>query len=137
MKCRDPGPQVPAMAVRRSVSNPSAWAAKAPASSCRIGTQSLMLLRMHAAMSLRLAPPLLLVGELSHRGLSEYTHAITTLAIARAGTTDVTARGALGAAEGRLRACANVHRALRPPANSRPCDLGRYLEKVCAALSNA
>ena len=81
--------------------------------------------------------PLLLVGEISHRVLNEYTHAITTLALARAGTTDVTAQGALAAAEGRLRAYANVHRALRPPPGGRRYDLGAYLEQICAALSCA
>jgi two-component sensor histidine kinase len=81
--------------------------------------------------------PLLLVGEISHRVLNEYTHAITTLALARAGTTDITARSALAGAERRLRAHANLHRALRPPAAKRRCDLGEYLEGVCAALSCA
>jgi two-component sensor histidine kinase len=79
--------------------------------------------------------PLLLVGEISHRVLNEYTHAIATLALARTRTTDVTARSALAAAEGRLRAYADVHRALRPPPGGRSCDLGAYLESVCAALS--
>jgi two-component sensor histidine kinase len=81
--------------------------------------------------------PMLLVGEISHRVLNEYTHAIATLAMARAETADLTARRALAAAENRLRACADVHRALRPPAGGRPCDLGEYLERVCAALSCA
>ncbi|HEX3364171.1 sensor histidine kinase [Phenylobacterium sp.] len=81
--------------------------------------------------------PLLLVNEISHRVLNEYTHAITTLAMARAGVTDITARSALAAAEGRLRACANVHRALRPPPGGRPRDLGAYLETVCVALTCA
>ena len=80
---------------------------------------------------------LMLVGEISHRVLSEYTHAITTLAIARAEITDLTARGALAAAEHRLFAYAAVHRALRPPPAGRPCDLGDYLAEVCSALSHA
>ena len=82
-------------------------------------------------------PPLLLVGEISHRVLNEYTHAIATLSLARAGTTDIAALSALAAAESRLRAYADVHRALRPPPSARPCDLGQYLETVCAALSCA
>ncbi|THD79305.1 MAG: sensor histidine kinase [Phenylobacterium sp.] len=81
--------------------------------------------------------PLLLVGEISHRVLNEFTHAIATLSLARAETTDLGARRALAAAEGRLRAYADVHRALRPPPSGRPCDLGAYLETVCAALSGA
>jgi len=82
-------------------------------------------------------PPLLLVGEISHRVLNEYTQAIATLSLARARTTDLAAKGALAAAEGRLRAYADVHRALRPPSSGPPCDLGTYLEGVCAALSCA
>src|ERR1700741_3658861 len=45
MKCRLPGPQVPAQAVRSPVSCASAPAAKAPASSWRIWTHSIDLLR--------------------------------------------------------------------------------------------
>jgi two-component sensor histidine kinase len=82
-------------------------------------------------------PPLLLVGEISHRVLNEYTHAIATLSLARARTTDITARRALADAAGRLRAYADVHRALRPPPSGRSRDLGRYLETVCTALSCA
>jgi two-component sensor histidine kinase len=83
------------------------------------------------------AAPLMLVGEISHRVLNEYTHAIATLGIARAETTDLTARSALAAAERRLLAHAAVHRALRPPRSSRRYDLGAYLTEVCRALSRA
>jgi two-component sensor histidine kinase len=81
--------------------------------------------------------PMLLVGEISHRVLNDYTHAIATLSLARARTTDGAARGALAAAERRLRAYADVHRALKPPPADRRCELGTYLEGVCAALSCA
>jgi two-component sensor histidine kinase len=83
------------------------------------------------------AAPLMLVGEISHRVLNEYTHAIATLAIARAETTDLRARNTLAAAERRLRAHADVHRALRPPPAGQPYDLGNYLAEVCDALSCA
>jgi two-component sensor histidine kinase len=83
------------------------------------------------------AAPLMLVGEISHRVVNEYTHAIATLAIARAQTTDSSARSALAAAEHRLFAYAAVHRALRPPPPGQPCDLGDYLAEVCSALSRA
>ena len=46
MKWRLPGPQLPAQAVRRPVSSASAEAAKAPASSCRMWTQSISLRSM-------------------------------------------------------------------------------------------
>ena len=84
-----------------------------------------------------LGAPLMLVGEISHRVLNEYTHAIMTLAIARTETTDLTARSALAAAEHRLLASAAVHRALRPPPAGQPCELGNYLAEVCSALSCA
>ena len=83
------------------------------------------------------ATPLMLVGEISHRVLNEYTHAIATLAIARAETTDLGARKALAAAERRLRAHAAVHRALRPLPAGQSYDLGTYLAEVCDALSCA
>jgi two-component sensor histidine kinase len=83
------------------------------------------------------AAPLMLVGEISHRVLNEYTHVIATLAIARAETTDLTARSALAAAEHRLLAHAAVHRALRPPPAGQPYDLGTYLAGVCGALACA
>jgi two-component sensor histidine kinase len=83
------------------------------------------------------AAPLMLVGEISHRVLNEYTAAIATLAIARARTADLTARNALAAAERRLLAQAAVHRALRPPPAGQPCNLGDYLIEVCSALSCA
>jgi len=83
------------------------------------------------------ATSLMLVGEISHRVLNDYTDAIVTLAIARAETTDLTARSALAAAERRLLAYAAVHRALRPPPTGRRCDLGDYLAEVCSALSYA
>jgi two-component sensor histidine kinase len=81
--------------------------------------------------------PLMLVGEISHRVLNEYTHAIATLALARAETTDRTAHRALAAAERRLLAYAALHRALQPPPALRPYDLGSYLEEVCSALACA
>src|SRR5882724_2697057 len=43
MKCRLPGPQLPATAVRRSATCASACAANAPASSCLIDTHSISL----------------------------------------------------------------------------------------------
>jgi two-component sensor histidine kinase len=81
--------------------------------------------------------PLMLVGEISHRVLNEYTQAITTLAIVRAETTDLTARSALAAVEHRLHAQAAVHRALRPPPANGLRDLGAYLAEVCNAVSCA
>jgi two-component sensor histidine kinase len=81
--------------------------------------------------------PLMLVGEISHRVLNEYTHAIATLAIARAEITDVTARSALGGGEGWSLRPPPLHRALRPPPAGQPYDLGTYLTEVCSALSGA
>jgi two-component sensor histidine kinase len=84
-----------------------------------------------------LGAPLMLVHEISHRVQNEYAQVIATLAIARAETTDLTARSALAAAESRLFAYAAVHHALRPPPADQLCDLGNYLAGICSALSCA
>ena len=56
MKWRLPGPQVPAQAVRRPVSDASAAAANAPASSCRMWTQSIWLRSMAWAIRFIVSP---------------------------------------------------------------------------------
>jgi two-component sensor histidine kinase len=81
--------------------------------------------------------PLFLVEEITHRVLNEYTEAINSLAMAAASATEESARNALVSAAKRLRAQAEVHRALRPPANSGPIDLGAYIGRICASLSLA
>ena len=83
------------------------------------------------------AAPLMLVREISHRVLNEYTQVIATLAIARAETTDLTARSALAAAERRVLAYAAIHRALLQSPAGGPYDLGTYLAEICSALSCA
>jgi two-component sensor histidine kinase len=78
---------------------------------------------------------LALVAEISHRVLNEYTHAVATLLLAAADTANADARLALKMAARRLRACADVHRALAPPYGPGRADLGEYLKTLCAALS--
>lgn len=83
------------------------------------------------------ATPLALIEEISHRVLNEYTHAIATLSLAAAEIGDAKARLALAAVADRLRAHAELHRALRRPGDCEPSDLGVYLQALCAALSTA
>jgi two-component sensor histidine kinase len=81
-------------------------------------------------------PPLNLVEEISHRVFNEYTEAISSLALAAAGSASRQAQEALATAAKRLRAHAETHRALLPPATC-PTDLGDYIGRFCASLSNA
>jgi two-component sensor histidine kinase len=78
---------------------------------------------------------LTLVAEISHRVLNEYTHAIASLSLAAADTTNIDARHALTMAARRLRHYADVHRALRPPCGLGQADLGEYLKTLCTAHS--
>jgi two-component sensor histidine kinase len=80
--------------------------------------------------------PLILVEEITHRVLNEYTHAIATLSLAAADTADHKARLALKALAGRMRAYADVHRALCAPAAGGMSDLGQYLQTLCVAMAS-
>ena len=56
MKCRLPGPQLPAQAVRSPLISASAPAAKAPASSWRICTQAISLRRIASVTWFNVSP---------------------------------------------------------------------------------
>jgi two-component sensor histidine kinase len=83
------------------------------------------------------AEPLILVEEITHRVLNEYTEAIASIALASAGIADAEARAVLTSAARRLHEHAQAHRALQAPATSDFADLGDYLGGVCAALTCA
>jgi two-component sensor histidine kinase len=80
---------------------------------------------------------LILVEEMSHRVLHEYTGAILALSSAAAEATDPAGRLALTDVACRLEAYANVHRALTPPLGPGQADLGEYMARLCAALASA
>jgi two-component sensor histidine kinase len=81
--------------------------------------------------------PLVLVAEITHRVVNEYTHAIAVLNRAAAHASDPGSRTSLSDAADRLRAYAEAHRTLRAPLARGPMDLGDYLESICRALSAA
>jgi two-component sensor histidine kinase len=83
------------------------------------------------------AVPLLLIEEITHRVINEYAVAIRSIDSEAAHLVDVAARAALGRATARLRAQADAHRALQPPAARGSLNLGEYLARLCAALSAA
>src|ERR1700761_9377806 len=83
------------------------------------------------------ANPMILVQELNHRVMNEYTAAIASLSLAAAEMASSEGRAVLARAQTRLHAFANVHRALQPPTCSAEVDLGAYLERVCSAMAKA
>jgi two-component sensor histidine kinase len=78
---------------------------------------------------------LLLVEEITHRVINEYTIAILSIDREIAHIADADARDALGRAVARLRARAEAHRALQPPVLDGEINLAEYLISLCAALS--
>ena len=83
------------------------------------------------------AGSLLLIEEITHRVINEYTIAIRSIESEAADIADADARAVLGRATARLRAQADAHRALQPPAADDDLNLGDYLARLCATLSAA
>ena len=81
--------------------------------------------------------PLILVQEISHRVVNEYTQAIATIRLAAARMTSVEGRDVLTTTASRLRSYAEAHRALQAPVPHGCADLGDYLRKLCSAVSVA
>jgi two-component sensor histidine kinase len=77
--------------------------------------------------------PMILVEEISHRVVNEYTQAIAGIRLAAAGIASQEAREALTEAATKLRCFAEAHRALQLPRTSDDVDLGGYLSRLCAA----
>jgi two-component sensor histidine kinase len=80
---------------------------------------------------------LLLVEEITHRVINEYTIAILSIDSEAACIVDADTRAALGRAAARLHAHVDAHRALQPPAIDGEVNMGKYLARLCAALSAA
>jgi two-component sensor histidine kinase len=80
---------------------------------------------------------LLLIEEISHRVINEYTRAISTICVAAKTIDHVPARRAMLGAVQSLHSQADAHRALQVPLSGGRIDIGDYLQTVCAALSNA
>jgi two-component sensor histidine kinase len=77
--------------------------------------------------------PLILVQEISHRVVNEFTHAIASLRLAAAGSASEEARETLTKAASQLRCFADAHRALQRPRSQDAVDVGEYLARLCAA----
>jgi two-component sensor histidine kinase len=77
-----------------------------------------------------------LVEEISHRVANEYQEAISILSMAAA-RDPVAAGPALTSAAGRLRAQADVHRALLAPRAEGQVDLGNYVGRLCGTMARA
>jgi two-component sensor histidine kinase len=85
-----------------------------------------------------LSPALLMIEELSHRALNDYTCVISMLRLAADKTGDSSARTALIVAGESMHGRAQTFRALQAPARGQdPIDLADYLESVCKALSTS
>ena len=83
----------------------------------------------------RLAPALLMIEELSHRALNDYTCSIGMLRLAANKIGDAAARAALIDAAQSLYDRSQTFRALQAPQGEGPLDLADYLETVCNVLS--
>ena len=85
-----------------------------------------------------LSPALLMIEELSHRVLNDYTCTISMLLLAANKTGDSSARTALIDAAQSMYDRAQTFRALQAPARGQgPLDLAEYLETVCKVLSTS
>jgi two-component sensor histidine kinase len=85
-----------------------------------------------------LSPALLMIEELSHRALNDYTCTISMLRLAADKTGDSSARAALNDAAQSIHERAQTFRALQAPARGQgPLDLADYLENVCKVLSTS
>jgi two-component sensor histidine kinase len=81
--------------------------------------------------------PLLVVEEISHRVANEDAGAIAAINFEATHIADADARAALRRTTDKLHAFAEAHRALQAPAAAGDMCLGDYLDRVCAALSEA
>lgn len=81
--------------------------------------------------------PLLMVEEISHRVANEYAGAIAAINFEATRIADVDARAVLRRTTVKLHAFAEAHRALQAPVAAGEMCLGDYLDRVCAALSEA
>jgi len=81
--------------------------------------------------------PWLMVEEMAHRVVNEYTLAICTLSLAAARSSSLEARETLAQAARRLQDYAEAHRALQAPTASGPIELSAYLQRLCGAIVRA
>jgi two-component sensor histidine kinase len=76
---------------------------------------------------------MILVEEISHRVVNEYTEAIACIRLAAADVSSAEARRILTDAATKLLHFADAHRALQLPRSEPSVDVGAYLARLCAA----
>jgi len=80
---------------------------------------------------------LVLVDEVYHRVLNDYTCAVAALRLAAKRVSDPAAQGVVMEVAESLMKRAEAHRILQPPRCEMQLDLGDYLQDVCGAISAA
>lgn len=83
------------------------------------------------------AEPLLLVEEISHRVVNEYSQAIAGLRVAACAITSKEAQSTLAMAAARLLSFAEAHRALQAPLVKGEVELTASLTRLCETISAA
>lgn len=78
---------------------------------------------------------LLLVQEISHRVMNEYSHAIAGIRLAARAVASDEARAALATAATTLMSYAEAHRALQAPTSKGSADLSDYLGRLCSTMT--
>ena len=81
--------------------------------------------------------PLVLVAEISHRVVNEYSQAIAGIRVAARNIASSEAREILTTAVTRLHRFAEAHRALQAPRSGKTLDLADYLQRLCEAVTAA
>jgi two-component sensor histidine kinase len=84
-----------------------------------------------------IARPWLLVAEIEHRVVNEYTQAIAFISASAMLSNSPEVKSVLNGAAEQLRSFAAVHRALQAEFSKAPIDLAQYLRHLCDALSCA
>lgn len=79
----------------------------------------------------------MLVSEISHRVVNEYSQAIAGIRLAARNAGSSEAREVLAAAATRLLSFAEAHRALQAPRTDAAVDIALYLEQLCEAVTAA
>jgi two-component sensor histidine kinase len=81
--------------------------------------------------------PWLLVAEIEHRVVNEYTQAVAFISASAMLSDSREVKDVLNGAAEQLRSFASVHRALQAEFSNEPIDLAQYLRRLCDAVSCA
>jgi hypothetical protein len=81
------------------------------------------------------ADPLILVEEISHRVVNEYSQAIAGIRLAARDVASSEAQAVLATAATRLLSFAEAHRALQAPRSGETINLADYLHRLCGAMT--